>query len=93
MARSFLTEEKLPKIFWFWPIICKANLCLDILLITQKEGSGDPVFMTTTHFECFGTKPDHRVLFQFSSIGAFCRTWNGITNAIILNHNVCWESY
>ena len=55
MARSFLAEAKLPKKFWFWAI-GKANLWLNILLITQKEGSIDPAFMTTPHFEFFCTK-------------------------------------
>ena len=55
MARSFLKNAKLPKKFWFWAIR-EANLRLNILPITQKEGSTDPVFMTTPHFEFSGPK-------------------------------------
>ena len=49
MTRSFLAEAKLSKKFWFWAIR-EANLRLNILPITQKEGSIDPAFMTTPHF-------------------------------------------
>ena len=70
MARSFLTEAKLPKKFLFWAIR-KANIGLNILPITQNEGSFDPAFMTTPHFELFGIKPDYRILFPFGCIGAF----------------------
>jgi len=70
MARSFLAEAKLPKKFWFWAI-CEANHRLNILPITQKEGSIDPAFMTTYHFEFFGTKPDYRILFPFGCMAHF----------------------
>ena len=79
MAHSFLIEAKLPKKFWFWAIR-EANLCLNILSITQKEGSLDPSFMMTPHFKLFGTKPDYRILFPSGCIGAFCSTRDG-------NHN------
>ena len=72
MARSFLADAKLPKKFWC-SAIREANLRLNILPITQKEGSTDPAFMTTPHFECFGIKPDYRILFPFGCTGAFCR--------------------
>ena len=79
MARSFLSEAKLPKKFWFWALR-EANLCLNILHITQQQnGKDDPVFMTTPHFNFFGTKLDYRILFPFGSIaiGAFCQARDG----------------
>ena len=71
MTRSFLAEANLLNLFWVWAIR-EAILCLIILPITQQEGSLDPAFMTTPHFEFFGTKPDYRILFAFGGIGAFC---------------------
>ena len=79
MTRSFLAEAKLPKEFWFWAIR-EANLRLNILPITQKEGFTNPAFMTTPHFELFGTKPDYRILFPFGCIRAFWCAQDG-------NHN------
>ena len=79
MARSFLAEAKLSEKFWFWAI-CKGNFCLNILPITQKEGSLDSAFMTTPHFEFFDMKPDYRILFPFGCIGTFCQAKDG-------NHN------
>ena len=79
MTRSFLTEAKLLKKFWFWAIH-EANIRLNILPNTQKEGFIDPAFMTTPHFEFFETKPDYRIFFPFGCIGAFPQTRDG-------NHN------
>ena len=77
IARSFLTEAKLPKKFWFWAIR-EANLCLNILPITQQQdGTNDPALMSTPHFECFSVKPDYRILFPFSCISAFCCPGDG----------------
>ena len=70
MARSFVVEAKLPKKSWFWAI-GEANPRLNIILITQKESSLDPAFVTTPHFEFFGTKSDYRILSPFGYIGAF----------------------
>ena len=51
MARSFLTEAKLSKNFWFW-VIREANLRLNILPITQQQGgTNNFALMSTTHFE------------------------------------------
>ena len=79
MTRFFLADAKLPMKFWFWAIR-KANLCLNILPITQKTGSMDPVFMTAPHFDFFSTKPDYRILFSFGCICAFRQARDG-------NHN------
>ena len=52
MARSFLIEAKIPpkmKLFW---AIQEANLCLNILPVTQHEGGIDnPSLMTTPYFD------------------------------------------
>ena len=73
MARSFLTEAKLPKKFWFWAIR-EANLCLNILPITQQQdGITDPALMSSPHFEFSSVKPNYRSLFPFGCFGTFCR--------------------
>ena len=77
MARSFLTEAKLPKKFWFWAIR-EANLFLNVLPITQQQdGTDDPALISTPHFEFFGVKPDYRILFPFGCIGASRRPIDG----------------
>ena len=73
MARSFLTEAKLPKKFWYWAIR-EANLRLNILPITQQQdGIDNPALMSTPYFELFRVKPDYRILFPFGCIGSFRR--------------------
>ena len=63
MARSFLTEAILFKKFWFCAIR-EANLCLNILPITQQQdGTTDPALMSTPHLKFCGVKPDYRIVF------------------------------
>ena len=77
MARSYLTESKLPKKFWFWAVR-EANLRLNILPVTcSKSGDNNPDYLTTPHKEFYGTKPDYRILFPFGCIGSFRRTRDG----------------
>ena len=77
MARSFLTEARLPKKFWFWAIR-EASLRHNILPVTQDPSKPDDVkFWTTPFAEFYGTKPDYRILFNFGSIGAFRRVTDG----------------
>ena len=67
MARSFLIEAKLPKIFWLY-VIHKANLCMNLLPVTQgKDSINNPALMTTPYFKFFGVKPDYRTFISFWS--------------------------
>ena len=71
MARSFLTEAKLPKKFWFWAIR-EANLRHNLLPVTTNPNSPkDPKYWSMPYKEFYNTHPDYRILFNFGSIGAF----------------------
>ena len=73
MARTYLTEAKLPKKFWFWAIR-EANLRMNLLPVTcGKEGDQDPALLTTPHKEFYGEKPDYRILFPFGCVGSYRR--------------------
>ena len=77
MARSFLTEAKLPKKFWYWALR-EASLRSNILPVTQHiDDPTDPDYMTTPFFEFYCVKPDYRILFPFGAIGAFRRVRDG----------------
>ena len=71
MARFFLSIAKLPKKFWYG-VIREANIRLNVLPITQQQdGIDNPSLMSTPYFKFFGEKPDYRILFPFSTVGAF----------------------
>ena len=77
MARSFLTEARLPKKFWYWAVR-EANIRHNILPITEnRKKPNDPAYWTTPYEELYGTKPDYRILFNFGAIGSFHRYRDG----------------
>ena len=90
MARSFLTEAKLHKKFWFWAIR-EANICLNIFPITQQQdGTTDPALMSTPYFDFFVLSTV--IGFYFLLVALVFSVVPDIvtTLAIISNHNVYW---
>ena len=77
MAQLFLTEAKLPKNFWFWAIQ-EANVCHNLLPVTTNPNDAkNSAFWSTPFKEFYNTKLDYRIIFNFGSIGAFCRVIDG----------------
>ena len=71
MARSFLAEAKLPRIFWYWALreaFHRMNM-LPVQVGPSKWSSPLELF--------YGHAPDYRVLFSFGSIGYFHRPADG----------------
>ena len=90
MARSFLTEAKLPKKFWCWAIR-EANLRLNVLPITQQQdGTDDPALMSTPHFDFLVSNQIDGFYFQLVVLVLSVVPEMVITLVIISNHNVCW---
>ena len=88
MARSFLAEAKLPKKFWFW-VLCEANVCMNLLPITQQQdGIDDPSFWTTPYFKFFSVKPDYCIFFLLVLLVLFVVSAMVIMIILLLNHSL-----
>jgi hypothetical protein len=72
MARSFLTDARLPKRFWFWAV--KEAFRRINMLPVKQVGTDD---LSTPHELFFGEQPDYRTLFPFGCVGAFRRPRDG----------------
>jgi hypothetical protein len=77
MARTYLTEARLPKRFWYWAIR-EATHRINMLPITTRPDDPTNVDFLTTPFEAFyHKKPDYRTLFPFGCTGSFRRPKDG----------------
>eukprot|EP00531_Pseudo-nitzschia_arenysensis_P008906 CAMPEP_0116127296 /NCGR_PEP_ID=MMETSP0329-20121206/6769_1 /TAXON_ID=697910 /ORGANISM="Pseudo-nitzschia arenysensis, Strain B593" /LENGTH=2217 /DNA_ID=CAMNT_0003621395 /DNA_START=65 /DNA_END=6718 /DNA_ORIENTATION=- len=80
MARSLLTDARLPTKFWYWAIREAATRINILPISSNPKDITDRDYLTTPHEAFYGTKPDYRILFPFGCLGSFRRVRDGTKN-------------
>lgn len=74
MARAFLTQSRLPKLFWFW-VVREAIARMNVVPM-HFDDAESPLHTTSMELH-HGKKPDVNVLCNFGSVGFFTRDRDG----------------